>query len=48
MSNLNFEATEFDQKIASLLDEFVRPEAVENDGGAIDYVGYKEGVRLLF
>ena len=37
MSNLNFEATEFDQKIASLLDEFVRP-AVENDGGAIDYV----------
>ena len=42
MSNLNFEASEFDQKIASLLDEFVRP-AVENDGGAIDYVGYKEG-----
>ncbi len=42
LDNLNFESSEFDQKIASLLDEFVRP-AVENDGGAIDYVGYKEG-----
>ena len=42
VNNLNFDKTEFDHKIAALLDEYVRP-AVENDGGAIDYVGYKEG-----
>ena len=41
VNNLNFDKTEFDHKIAALLDEYVRP-AVEN-GGAIDYVGYKEG-----
>ena len=37
-----FEKSEFDHKITALLDEYVRP-AVENDGGAIDYVGYKDG-----
>jgi len=42
VNNLNFDKTEFDHKIVALLDEYVRP-AVENDGGAIDYVGYKEG-----
>jgi NFU1 iron-sulfur cluster scaffold homolog, mitochondrial len=42
INNLNFDKSEFDHKIAALLDEYVRP-AVENDGGAIDYVGYKEG-----
>ncbi len=42
INELNFDKSEFDHKIASLLDEYVRP-AVENDGGAIDYVGYKEG-----
>ena len=26
-----------------LLDEFVRP-AVENDGGAIDFLGYEDGI----
>ncbi|MBN4072783.1 NifU family protein [Crocinitomix catalasitica] len=35
--------SEYDQQIAALLDEYVRP-AVENDGGAIDYVGYEDGV----
>ena len=34
--------SEYDQKITALLDQFVRP-AVENDGGAIDYVGYDNG-----
>ncbi|MEX1002352.1 MAG: NifU family protein [Crocinitomicaceae bacterium] len=38
-----FEPTEYDEIIVGLLDEYVKP-AVENDGGAIDYVGYKEGV----
>lgn len=42
INELNFDKSEFDHKIAALLDEYVRP-AVENDGGAIDYVGYKEG-----
>lgn len=42
IADLKFEESEFDHKIASLLDEYVRP-AVENDGGAIDYVGYKDG-----
>ena len=42
VNNLNFDKTEFDHKIVALFDEYVRP-AVENDGGAIDYVGYKEG-----
>jgi NFU1 iron-sulfur cluster scaffold homolog, mitochondrial len=34
--------SEYDDAIRDLLDEFVRP-AVENDGGAIDFVGYEEG-----
>lgn len=42
INELKFDKSEFDHKIATLLDEYVRP-AVENDGGAIDYVGYKEG-----
>jgi Fe-S cluster biogenesis protein NfuA len=41
-----FEATEYDKKIVALLNEYVRP-AVENDGGAIDFVGFKEGVVTL-
>jgi len=41
-NGLVFEKSEFDQKITALLDEYVRP-AVENDGGAIDYVGFKDG-----
>ena len=39
----NLSPTEFDQQIGDLLNEFVRP-AVEQDGGAIDFVGFKEGV----
>ncbi len=38
-----FAATEMDEPIMHLLNEYVRP-AVENDGGAIDYVGFEEGV----
>ncbi len=38
-----YEPSEYDDAIRGLLDEYVRP-AVENDGGAIDFVGYEEGV----
>lgn len=38
-----FEPSEFDIAIRNLLDEYVRP-AVENDGGAIDYRGYDNGI----
>jgi Fe-S cluster biogenesis protein NfuA len=34
--------SEFDDQIKRLLDEFVRP-AVEQDGGAIDFTGFKDG-----
>ena len=39
----DIEPSEYDEVIVGLLDEYVKP-AVENDGGAIDYVGFKEGV----
>lgn len=35
--------SEYDDAIRSLLDEYVRP-AVEGDGGAIDFVGFDEGI----
>jgi len=35
--------SEYDDAIRNLLDEYVRP-AVANDGGAIDYRGYENGV----
>jgi Fe-S cluster biogenesis protein NfuA len=35
--------SEYDDAIRSLLDEYVRP-AVEGDGGAIDFVGFEEGI----
>jgi len=38
-----FEPSEYDEAIRNLLDEYVRP-AVENDGGAIDFLGFEEGV----
>ncbi|MBK9190512.1 MAG: NifU family protein [Crocinitomicaceae bacterium] len=38
-----FEPSPFDEPIILLLNEYVKP-AVENDGGAIDYVGYENGV----
>ena len=37
------EPSEIDDAIRALLDEYVRP-AVENDGGAIDFLGFKDGV----
>jgi len=39
----SFDATEFDDPIRALLDEYVRP-AVEGDGGAIDFVGFEDGI----
>lgn len=39
----HFEPSEYDDAIRALLDEYVRP-AVENDGGAIDFVGFEEGI----
>ncbi len=41
-----FEPTEYDKQIVALLNEYVRP-AVENDGGAIDFVGFKDGIVTL-
>jgi Fe-S cluster biogenesis protein NfuA len=38
-----YEPSEFDEAIVALLDEYVRP-AVENDGGAIDFRSYEDGV----
>jgi NFU1 iron-sulfur cluster scaffold homolog, mitochondrial len=35
--------SEYDDLIVGLLNEYVKP-AVENDGGAIDYVGYEDGI----
>jgi Fe-S cluster biogenesis protein NfuA len=37
----SFEATEFDDEIRFLLHEYVRP-AVESDGGAIDFMAYRD------
>lgn len=37
-----FEVSEYDEAISDLLDQYVRP-AVENDGGAIDYLGFDNG-----
>lgn len=36
-----FEKSEYDEQIRSLLEEFVKP-AVEMDGGAIDFMAYKD------
>jgi Fe-S cluster biogenesis protein NfuA len=37
------EPTEYDEAIRDLLDQYVKP-AVESDGGAIDFVSFKDGV----
>jgi Fe-S cluster biogenesis protein NfuA len=42
-STIAYTASEFDEKIVQLLDEYVRP-AVENDGGAIDFRSFEDGV----
>ena len=39
----NISPSEYDEQIGELLNEYVRP-AVEQDGGAIDFVGFKDGV----
>jgi Fe-S cluster biogenesis protein NfuA len=39
---MDFNPTEYDDPIRALLDEYVRP-AVENDGGAIDFLGFEDG-----
>jgi Fe-S cluster biogenesis protein NfuA len=36
-----FEATDLDEAIQSILEEYVKP-AVERDGGAIDFIGFKD------
>ncbi|MCH2225419.1 MAG: NifU family protein [Crocinitomicaceae bacterium] len=38
-----FTASEYDDAIVDLLDQYVRP-AVENDGGAIDFLGFEDGI----
>ena len=38
-----FEPSEYDEEIRTLLNDYVKP-AVENDGGAIDYIGFEEGI----
>lgn len=38
-----FAPSEYDEFIVDLLNEYVKP-AVENDGGAIDYVGFENGI----
>ena len=38
----DFSPTEHDAEIVGLLNEYVRP-AVENDGGAIDFIGFEDG-----
>ncbi len=39
----NVASDELDEKIIDALNEFIRP-AVENDGGSIDFVEFKEGI----
>jgi Fe-S cluster biogenesis protein NfuA len=39
---IEFNASDFDDPIKALLDQYVRP-AVENDGGAIDFLGFEDG-----
>ncbi|TNE54948.1 MAG: NifU family protein [Bacteroidetes bacterium] len=40
---VHYESSDYDQAIVDLLDQYVRP-AVEGDGGAIDFRGYKDGI----
>lgn len=41
------EETDMDIKIKSLLDEYVKP-AVEQDGGAIEYKSFKDGIVKVY
>ncbi len=42
VSKRDYAPTEYDNQIIGLLNEYVRP-AVENDGGAIDFIGFEDG-----
>ena len=39
----NISTSELDEKIIDALNEYIRP-AVENDGGSIDFVEFKDGI----
>lgn len=39
---IEFNVSDYDDPIKALLDQYVRP-AVENDGGAIDFLGFEDG-----
>lgn len=41
-TKIEFNPSDFDDPIRALLDQYVRP-AVENDGGAIDFLGFNDG-----
>ena len=41
--NKVYKKSEFDTQINELLEKYVKP-AVENDGGAIEFLGFEEGV----
>jgi Fe-S cluster biogenesis protein NfuA len=41
-TKIEFNLSDFDDPIRALLDQYVRP-AVENDGGAIDFLGFNDG-----
>ena len=43
LESKNISPSEYDKQIGDLLNEFVRP-AVEQDGGAIDFVGFNDGI----
>lgn len=43
----NIEESEMDIKIRGLLDEYVKP-AVEQDGGAIEYKSFEDGIVKVF
>lgn len=46
-ATIDVEETEMDVKIRGLLDEYVKP-AVEQDGGAIEYKSFEDGVVKVF
>lgn len=46
-SNVEVEETEMDLKIKGLLEEYIKP-AVEQDGGAIEYKSFENGIVKVF
>ena len=47
VAEIEIEETEMDIKIKSLLDEYIKP-AVEQDGGAIEYKSFEEGIVKVY